>query len=386
MINPDCSLYIHIPFCNSKCSYCDFFSITDHSLVESVIDRTIRQIDGYIEFFGVKNIPTVYIGGGTPTSIPVGLLKKLLEHVGHLPLISGAEVTAEANPETVTPELLAMLSDSCVNRLSMGIQSFNAKTLATLGRHCTPDVNLRVLDTVSRLWHGRLSLDFISAVPYQTCDDAIADLQQGIAYSPDHISLYSLTLEDGTALARRFQPDSPLIDDEVWIKGAEYLEEHGYRRYEISNFSLPGYEAVHNSRYWKLLPYIGVGPGGVSTLHDENCTLRRISNVHDIRKYLDSPDIFCGAETESISRKDYLFEYLMMGFRTMKGISCSDFSRIFGDVPEVFIHDTWKKWQADGSTAGDSEYMCLNSRGLLFLNQFLIDVLAELDVTLSASL
>ena len=130
--NLEASLYIHIPFCNSKCSYCDFFSVTDHSLMSDVLDKTIAQTAQYIDYFGIKSIPTVYIGGGTPTSLPLPLLERLLNFVGTLPLSAGAECTIEANPETVSPDLLTLLSSSCINRLSLGIQSFSKSTLKIL--------------------------------------------------------------------------------------------------------------------------------------------------------------------------------------------------------------------------------------------------------------
>lgn len=376
--NKRASLYIHIPFCNSKCSYCDFFSVTDHSLMAQVLDKTIEQTARYIDCFGIKHIPTVYIGGGTPTSLPLKLLEKLLASVGNLPLESGSECTVEANPETVTPELLDLLSGSCINRLSLGIQSFSNYTLKTLGRHCDFKTNFSKLEVIKARWKGQLSLDLISSVPGQSVSDSISDIDTAISFGPDHISLYALTLEDGTPLARSYDPDSQAIDDNVWILAADHLDISGYRRYEVSNFALPGHQSEHNTRYWKLLPYIGTGAGGVSTLHTGE-GLFRIANLPDLERYLASDGLLCGAETEEITGKSYIFEYLMMGFRMTAGILKSDFLATFGRKITDVIPETLADWKARNLASETDEAVKLTKEGLLFLNQFLLDALSELE-------
>ena len=377
--NSEDSIYIHIPFCNSKCSYCDFFSVTDHSLMASVLDKTIEQTAWYIDYFGIKHIPTVYIGGGTPTSLPLPLLEKLLSFIGTLPLEKSAECTMEANPETVSPDLLSLLSGSSINRLSLGIQSFSDTTLGTLGRHCNARTAIKALELVKERWKGSLSLDLISSVPGQEVSDSIADIDTAISFAPEHISLYALTLEEGTPLARRYNPDSQAIDDNVWILAADHLEISGYSRYEVSNFALPGHQSKHNTRYWKLLPYIGTGPAGVSTLHDEKGSLYRIANVPDLEKYLDSSGLLCGAETEEITGKSYIFEYLMMGFRMTAGIRKSDFRSTFGREMTEVIPETLSDWKNKNLLVETEESIALNKGGLLLLNQFLLDTLSELE-------
>lgn len=377
--NRTASLYIHIPFCNSKCSYCDFFSVTDHSLMAQILDKTLEQTAGYIDYFGIKSIPTVYIGGGTPTSLPLPLLEKLLLFLEHFPPEEGAEYTIEANPETVTPGLLDLLSGSRINRLSLGIQSFSNSTLKTLGRHCDFKTNFSKLELIKRFWKGRLSLDLISSVPGQSVSDSISDIDTAISFNPDHISLYALTLEDGTPLALSYDPDSQAIDDNVWILAADHLEISGYRRYEVSNFALPGCQSKHNTRYWKLLPYIGTGAGGVSTLHTGMGSLLRIANVPDLERYLSSDGLLCGAETEEITGKSYIFEYLMMGFRMTEGIAKSDFRSTFGREIADVIPETLSSWKARNLASETDEAVKLTKEGLLLLNQFLLDALSELE-------
>lgn len=377
--NRTASLYIHIPFCNSKCSYCDFFSVTDHSLMAKVLDKTMEQTSRYIDYFGIQHIPAVYIGGGTPTSLPLPLLEKLLSFIGALPLEEGAESTIEANPETVTPDLLALLSGSCINRLSMGIQSFSDTTLQILGRHCNRETALKALDLTKENWHSALSLDLISSIPGQSVSDSISDIDTAISFNPDHISLYALTLEEGTPLAKQYNPDSQPIDDNVWILAADHLEMSGYQRYEVSNFALKGCQSKHNTRYWKLLPYIGTGAGGVSTLQDGKGGLFRIANVPDLERYLASDEILCGAETEEVTGKSYIFEYLMMGLRMTAGIKKSDFKSTFGrDIAHV-IPETLSEWKDKNLMVESEDSIALNKGGLLLLNQFLLDALSELE-------
>ena len=376
--NSEASLYIHIPFCNSKCSYCDFFSVTDHSLMSQVLDKTMEQTARYIDYFGIRHIPTVYIGGGTPTSLPLPLLEKLLTFVGKLPLEEGAECTIEANPETVTPDLLTLFSSSCINRLSLGIQSFSNLTLKTLGRHCDFKTNFLKLELIKAKWQGQLSLDLISSIPGQEVSDSISDIDTAISFHPDHISLYALTLEEGTPLARLYSDNLDAIDDNVWILAADHLEISGYRRYEVSNFALPGHQSKHNTRYWKLLPYIGTGAGGVSTLHDR-LSLFRIANVPSLEGYLAGSGLLCGAETEEITGKSYIFEYLMMGLRMTAGILKSDFSTTFGREIADVIPETLSNWKDKGLAAETENSVSLTKAGLLLLNQFLLDALSELE-------
>lgn len=376
--NSEASLYIHIPFCNSKCSYCDFFSVTDHSLMSQVLDKTMEQTARYIEYFGIKRIPTVYIGGGTPTSLPLTLLEKLLTFVGKLPFEEDAECTIEANPETVTLDLLTLLSSSCINRLSLGIQSFSNYTLKTLGRHCDFKTNFLKLEIIKAQWKGQLSLDLISSIPGQSVSDSIEDIDTAVSFKPDHISLYALTLENGTPLSRLYSDSLDAIDDNVWIIAADHLEVSGYRRYEVSNFSLPGHQSKHNTRYWKLLPYIGTGPGGVSTLHDGE-GLFRIANVPSLEGYLAGSGLLCGAETEEVTGKSYIFEYLMMGLRMTAGILKSDFHNTFGREINDVIPGTLADWKERDLVAETENSVTLTKQGLLLLNQFLLDALSELE-------
>lgn len=374
------SVYIHIPFCNSKCSYCDFFSITDHSTMEKVTDCTIRQLRDCLEHFGIRRIPTVYIGGGTPTSLPYHVLEKLLDFVAALEREPGAEVTIEANPETITPELLRILESSPVNRLSLGIQSFDNRTLKTLGRHCTGEAAVKGVELVKKHWNGRLNLDFMASVPGQEPESVLADLRKGLSFFPDHISFYALTVEEGTPIAARYDASDTAAWEEGWNRGAFFLEESGFRRYEISNFARPGFESRHNIGYWHLRQYLGAGPGGVSTLYKaEGKGLLRLSGTHDIHRFIESDDIFRGSEREEISESEHLFEYLMMGFRMTEGISEADFDSVFGKRLQDVMPKTCRDWMSRGLLKNENNRYFLTNEGLMILNPFLVNILEELS-------
>lgn len=376
----EASVYIHIPFCNSKCSYCDFYSVTEHTPAAAVLEKTFRQTSDYLERFGIESVPTVYIGGGTPTSLPSALLEKLFDYIGNLKLSPGAEVTVEANPETVTSDLLSLLNGSAVNRLSLGIQSFDNRTLEILGRHCTGETAEKSLELIKKRWAGRLNLDFIASVPGQSPESAIRDLEKGLSFYPGHISLYALTIEEGTPIARRFDPADTGAWDESWSRGAEFLEQAGYRRYEISNFSVPGLESRHNIRYWKLQQYAGAGPGGVSTFYNPSGTgLIRLSGPQDIHRYLEADDIYYGGEREDVTFREHVFEYMMMGFRMTEGICCGSFRELFGkDIGEM-IPVTAGNWKRKGLLRRENENIFLTPEGLAVLNPFLLEALDELS-------
>lgn len=379
--NSEASLYIHIPFCRSKCDYCDFFSksVKNNFLIKRVIEETMCQTETFLDYGKIAKIPSVYIGGGTPTSVPGDLLSKLLSFIAGLPLEENAEITIEANPENINSDMMSRLADSPVNRLSIGIQSFDGEVLKTLGRRCSRRKNLSALEIVKKKWDRALSIDLIASVPKEKSSCAIDDIKTAISFAPDHISLYALTLEEGTALYKKYFDSQDLIDENVWIEAVSFLESSGYRRYEISNFAKKGYESLHNTRYWKMLPYIGTGPGGVSTLHIKGASLLRISNVKDFDLYLEGAGKMWNAETESIKTKEYIFEYLMMGLRMRKGIYKAAFEKKFKRDIVSLLPETLDRWISLGYVSETARTLRLTDKGLLIMNRFLVEVLEELD-------
>ncbi|WP_407396928.1 radical SAM family heme chaperone HemW [Treponema sp.] len=393
------SLYIHIPFCLQKCDYCDFFSRPQNGKIpDSYVEALINEADFYADCNDITCWKTIYIGGGTPSLLSpkqiTTLLKKLSKRIG-----SGTqEITMEMNPESVSKDKLSAAANSGVSRLSLGIQSFNDKALKAINRHCTSKRAKDGIEIIKANWNGQLNLDSIAGLPEQTEEEFIASLNQILFYEPDHISLYTLTVEEGTPLHIKIEdgiihhdPDSA---DEQWIKGRELILSKGYGQYEVSNFSKPGKESRHNLTYWRQQDYVGIGAGASGTIYGQESM--RWTNTQDIEKYIsfwNSTALWNQADlprqTEAIDLETKEFEFLMMGLRTLEGINSAQYERKFSKISpwngnlglrlgketgpwKNFSKEklTLEKSEADGSTT-----YALNHNGILLLNKFLVDLL-----------
>ncbi len=389
------SLYVHIPLCLKKCDYCDFFSVTPRDFprattkpnkppTDLIVAGLVDELRACRAEYGLTAVDTVYIGGGTPSlltgediSILCGAIREYLE-AGDAP---ASEWTIEANPEDITEEWLDSCARGGINRLSVGVQSLEDDILSAVSRRGNAQKTLEALSLVSRVWKGRLSLDLIAGLPGQTAENLIRNLEKVITFGPDHVSLYSLTIESGTPLARkrdssliRSLPDEDLAA-EIWISGRDWLESNGFAQYEVSNFAKPGYESLHNMTYWHLNSYVGVGPGATGTLvHGDSGV--RVTNTKDIESWLTDPR--AKRETEPITREDLMIETLLMGMRLVSGIAKSDFLHRFGADVSAYIPKTINTWAERGLLENDSKRIALTKEGLLFLNRFLSDCMDEL--------
>ena len=259
-------IYIHVPFCQSRCAYCDFYSTTLLSHREAYVDTLCRELEHRLPELKGEPIKTIYFGGGTPSTLTIEELKKILETIFHLSSLNFQleEITLEANPDDLTEEYVKGLRTLPINRVSLGIQSFHDRTLRLVGRRHTAQ---EAIDAVRRLQQAGLtniSIDLIYGLPGETLDDWAYSLNQATALGVKHISAYHLTYEEGTRLWRMQEQGlvTP-IDEEQSIRSFELLREKllaaGYEHYEISNFALPGYHSRHNSSYWQGIIYIGIG-------------------------------------------------------------------------------------------------------------------------------
>ena len=378
------SLYIHIPFCTKKCGYCDFYSVPGGSKYYiPVLDRIITQADYFIKSNPVSGIYTLYIGGGTPSSIPLKTLDKFLTALSSI-LPGGPEAlqefTVEVNPEDVSKPLLEMLAEHRVTRLSMGVQSLDEKVLGVLGRNTTRAKTLAAAQCVSDNWNRYFSFDLITSVPGQEVKETIGDLRILLGFSPGHISLYTLTFEENTPITRRMEAGkiqrlSEEKEASIFNECSNYLQEAGYSRYEISNFSRPGFESIHNKVYWEMKPYFGAGPSSVSTIPRKGKAVR-IEIPGSIKAFLASGKSVSGGTTEVLTPADFLLEHLLMGFRLTKGIEIKRIEDIFSLEFFKYFSNTLDKWskylvQKEG-------YLSLDRRGLELLNAFLTDAAVEI--------
>ena len=390
------ALYVHVPFCASKCAYCDFFSLPSceagAALVEAVVDATLERAARLSERFGVEGYESVYVGGGTPSSLPPPLLERLLAGLGRL-APDAAELTVEANPESLTRERLDIMVAAGVTRLSVGVQSLDDGELALMGR---PHDAARAEEAIGLAAGSGLALsaDLISALPRPKAGRAgrpagasLADAARRlVGLGAGHLSIYDLVVEEGTRFAAALR-EGELVEpdeDEAWEMrmGAERaLEELGFRRYEVSNYSRPGAESRHNLAYWRMDSYLGAGPGAVSTIGGlEGGSSLRIEESRDARNYPARAAEL--AVDTSVGPRDSAFEVIMMGFRTRFGLDARRFERRFGRRLEGLVPRSLDAWSERlGPGWGPEGSLALDGRGLDLLNRFLTDCLAELEET-----
>ena len=329
-------LYIHIPFCRSKCYYCDFCSFPQYgeSDFEAYVSSLCRDLEACAADCGAYAVDTVYFGGGTPTLLPWRLLKRVLDCIVRCYRVApDAEVTLECNPKTASPEQLRALKNAGFNRLSIGMQSTHDNELRALGRiHSFADF-VRTFADARTAGFENISADLMMGIPEQSLSSYLESVERLCALQPEHISSYGLIVEDGTPFGDRREqlilPDED-AEQEMYFGGIELLRKNGYRQYEISNFARPGYESRHNLRYWNCEAFLGFGPAAYSDFEGE-----RFGNSRDLAAYLAGESIV--SESERPTRSQRMNEYVMLQMRLAKGVCFSDFSSRFGkSFEEVF--------------------------------------------------
>jgi len=334
----DIEIYLHIPFCKRKCSYCDFSSCAGREvLMEPYCRALIKEIQLRASELGTVPVSTVYIGGGTPSLLPPDLMAKVLACLfDAFPLMPGAEITCEANPGTLTVDFLNMLRTYGVNRLSLGAQARQEKLLYTLGRiHCWDQVEESVL-MARKAGFDNLNIDLMFGLPEQTRADWLETLASALAFSPEHVSCYGLILEEGTPLfAREAAGEISLPDEEVerfmYGDAMRILKKAGLQPYEISNFALIGRECRHNLGYWQGSSYLGLGVAAHSRLDcDPHIgAYARLGNTKSLEEYLNgmTKGLIPLEEHKGVSFRDAEFETLMLGLRVLRGVEEADFLR-----------------------------------------------------------
>jgi len=388
------SLYIHIPFCVKRCRYCDFYSETgiESGMIQKTLDGILFSLENSLNTLEPENISTIFIGGGTPSLISPDKLDNFLNRLAGLIAAEG-EFSIEANPESLTRHFLEVLSAHTVNRISMGVQSYDDTLLSWLGRPAGRAAVERADNLLADYWKGRLSRDLLAGLPMDRKEPApprrlLEDITLALEDNPGHLSLYELTVENGTALAES-EEDLKILPGETeaveeWASAVEYLQKKGYLRYEISNFALKGEESRHNMNYWRMNPYLGVGPGAVSTLPVHSClnpvaaAVRR-QEPADLLSWVQNP-AGCFHE-ETISPGELALEHFMMALRTSEGLSVEHFEKIFGMKPASAIPVSLRRWTGSGMLISDSRSLRPTPEGMEILDTILADIAAEADKT-----
>lgn len=399
------SAYIHIPFCKSKCSYCDFFSKPGiEKLLDGYIDSLCNEIKFYSSNSNFKKLNTLYIGGGTPSLLSIELLQKLFSVItSTFEFEKNYEATIELNPDDVSFELISFLQNSFITRISLGIQSLKQETLSLMKRRATRDNSIKALNLIKENFSKRFSADLIAGFPGEDETALKENIKELITYNPEHISLYSLCVEEGTCLYSQIESGALEFDqnisDECWLEGKRFLELNGYSQYEVSNFSKSQKtQSRHNLTYWHLNNYFGFGSGAAGSLFFNDKSIR-YTNTSDIENYIsfwnckenisekklncfeDYNQLLCNVpcDVEIIDKETEEFEFFMMNFRLRQGVSKSEYETRFDKKIDERLETQngyFSKWIKDGfaEIVEDKDkdvYYRLNEKGILYLNNFL---------------
>jgi len=381
------SLYVHVPFCAGSCAYCDFYSVplaSGDSRPQRYIQTLLADARRLFETFAPAAIPSLYIGGGTPSVLGAEGIHTLLD--GLLRLITRRcppplEITVEANPESADEAFLAAARKAGATRLSLGVQSFHGPSRRAVSRTGSDNESLlhRRLALAAAYFPAAFSADLISGLPFQSAEVLREDIDALLGHKPAHVSLYALTLEADSPLARCPSLPPPDEADHLWLYGRDSLEQAGYRQYEVSNFCPEGNESLHNTRYWLMQNWLALGPAASGTVIDDKSGTGF--------RYTIPPDVDAGlAEkvTDTLDSPALIKESFLMGFRYIEGPDRDLFRRRFKwDIVDV-IPKTLAAWQGRGLLRKDKT--ALTREGLLFLDSFLLDAFKELDDSSSSVL
>ncbi|MDO8462259.1 MAG: radical SAM family heme chaperone HemW [Deltaproteobacteria bacterium] len=374
------SLYLHIPFCEVKCGYCDFYSLPrgheDWDLQTEYVRALSDEIDSRcptgIPFGHRTPVQTIFFGGGTPSLLKPSLMEELLKKLAdYFVWDQTAEVTFEANPKTVSVERFKDFRSLGFNRVSVGIQSFNDSFLKVLGRYHAAADGIQAIQDAKQAGFENINLDLIFGLPGQTVKDWESDLQQATQLETPHISAYNLTIEEGTPFAKLYPKTKPALlpieEDQIRMfeKTREFLAEKGLQAYEISNFARPGSECRHNKNYWEYGEYFGFGVSAASFVAG-----RRRTNIRDLKKYLAGG---WEGSTETISPKQAMGEFLFLGLRLTEGISVRCFQELFGESLFKVYGATLDKFISKGSLALQGDRLTLTPQGLLLANELFVE-------------
>lgn len=402
-------LYIHIPFCISKCKYCDFLSApSKEGERQEYVKSLCKRIRSYRTLAEAYHVVSIFIGGGTPSLLVPAQVFSIFDAVRETFMVDkDAEITIEMNPGTVSPEKLIAYRQVGISRLSIGLQSVRNEELKVLGRIHTFEDFLHTYEMARREGFGNINIDLMSGIPFQTLDGWKESLEKVAGLGPEHISAYSLIVEDGTPFARR-ELKLPGEDEEyqMYEDTADILKRYGFEQYEISNYAKNGYECRHNIGYWKRTEYLGLGLGSASLVDEElwkclcgeetsgsseregmdgteYCSPEqreyRFCNTRNLQEYLESsrnPRII-RRDVTALSEKEQQEEFMFLGLRMTKGISVQEFRGRFGKEIEEIYGKVLKKYEAMGFLEESGGFWRFTRKGIHVSNHILSDFLQD---------
>lgn len=386
MADKSLELYVHIPFCVRKCEYCDFLSAPAGADTQQ---EYVRNLLLEIEQKGVRctdyEVTTIFFGGGTPSILKAGWIADILDAIHrNFKVRKDAEITIECNPGTLTFEKLSIYKSAGINRISVGLQSASDAELRELGRIHTYEDFLRSYDLIRKKGFSNVNIDLMAALPGQTLKSYEQTLRRVLTLKPEHISAYSLIIEEGTPFYEKYEADEllrekgekpqmlPSEETErlMYERTKKLLLAHGYERYEISNYARRGYACRHNIGYWRRENYLGFGLGSASLLENE-----RFHNTTDFTDYLGGD--YLAYEQEKLDKKSQMEEFMFLGLRMTEGISTECFRQTFGLTVELVYGPVLEQQIADQLLRKEDGRIFLTERGLDVSNyvmaQFLLD-------------
>ena len=380
-------IYVHIPFCARKCNYCDFYSLSSgEDEKKNYIEALKREITEVSKKVSADyEVYTIYFGGGTPSIIKADYIREILDVIRtHFKLYRDdfyPEITIECNPKTVDMEKLSIYSEAGINRISLGLQSTDNDELKLLGRIHTYEDFLESYEMVRKSGFKNVNIDLMSAIPNQKIKTYEKSLNEIIRLNPEHISSYSLIIEEGTPFFKKYSENAPNFKDlpsededrEMYALTSEKLGKAGYERYEISNYAKPGFCSRHNTSYWDRVPYLGFGAGASSFFEDE-----RYKNRASLKDYIKKAGIEdIREEITKLTLNDDMSEFMFLGLRKTAGVSKSEFKNNFTFTVENIFGKIIEKHVKNKLLLDDGEFLRLTDRGLdisnYVISYFLLD-------------
>jgi len=370
-------IYIHIPFCKKKCTYCDFYTEVAPKLIPALIDSIVKELEIRRDYLQNEPIQTIYFGGGTPSILNTDQFQQIFDAIntGYSVDIN-AEVTFEANPDDLTVEFLDSIRSLPFNRISIGIQSFNDEDLKRINRRHSGQQAINAVKDSQNAGFDNISIDLIYGLPFQTLTDWEQQLNTALGLNVQHISAYGLTYEEGTALWKQREKGKvkPVEDDimnEMYLLLVKKTKEKGFEAYEISNFATQGFRSRHNSSYWKQSAYLGIGPSAHS--YDLNS---RQWNVASIAKYIEAIEhktlLF---EREELTLFDRYNDYVMVSLRTLEGIDLQLLEQKFGSELRQYCYENIKSFIDSNNVILANDRLRLTDEGIMISNQILIQLM-----------
>lgn len=370
-------IYIHIPFCKKKCTYCDFYTVVAPKLIPTLVDSLVKELHFRKEYLKNEIIKTIYFGGGTPSILSPKEFQQIFNAIYELFTVDkNAEITFEANPDDLTIEYFESIKDLPFNRISIGIQSFDDEDLKRINRRHTATEAIQAVRNAQNAGFSNLSIDLIYGLPFQTLEAWKNQLEIALSLNVQHISSYGLTYEEGTALwMQREKGKVTNVDDEImnamYLHLVEQTTQYNFEAYEISNFALPGYRSRHNTSYWNQQAYLGIGPSA----HSYNLISRQwnVASVNDYIKAIDSGTSFF--ESEELTKNERYNDYIMVSLRTAEGIDLIVLDHEFGAELTLYCLQQIESFIRNEKAIQTDRKISLTPAGIMISNLIIMELM-----------